>query len=887
MAYRTEIEKLEQRHAENPKQWFAALADAYRKQGDVDLAIEYVKGGIEMRPDYASAHIVLGRCYLDKDMDNDAADAFEEVLQLDAENIIALKSLAEISERRGDEAGAREWLKRLLEVDPMNDEALECLERLGPEEEQAEVAARPSEIDQMASELGAETRETDDVEAPSHEMPEPIGLVPTVSEGAVDAASVDVTPITLDEAPPVDESPQGLADETPAAIEPMQFGAIADEGPATIGQPDVDLPGPSDEAEAVIEPVEIERPEFGADSVWTDEAAQPLDIITEEAEGIHLVSSQPDKDDLHEAADRGSAAIEPIDLEPAGDGASSLLEGISGFEEPVAEEESITAELEPIELETSDDDASSLVSGFGDAAGGSDEMVVDGGEEAKEGVADQRGSVPPTKEVSAVELEALRAADEMVSGPDVPPDAGMPDEPDESPLLAADAGTPEEQGESPLLAADADVVHEPDTLSFVAADAEPPEELIPETLEEPIPEIEDFAEVPADLVPEGITDRGIPEIDEDIDTDADEAIEEFVVEEILESDEAPELVMPAEFPVIDEMVEGGVEDAVVAAEAADESAPDEDIPLTAEIDAAEIERLRQLDERVAAEDMGEEQEGEREEEEGEEAEVMEAVVAEALEVADEAEVAEDAEVAEVAEGDEAPSEVIADELTETQTDAPLPLIMPEEEEVVSSDTTEPEPVVTETMAEVYAKQGLYDQAREIYEVLAKQHPDDPRLKACVEDLNRQATGAIQETRQSRFAVAATGGESAVTYLQQIFQPLDGLDHFAPASAPEAPQEPEFDPEPTPLEQAFSEDPPAAPGEPTVPAADEVSLASVFDGSAPDTTSPEAAPDAEEGVSYDEFYGTMPPSESSDETDGEDDSSDDDENFKNWLKGLKT
>ena len=80
MAYRTEIEKLEQRHAENPKQWFAALADAYRKQGEVDLAIEYVKGGIEMRPDYASAHIVLGRCYLDKDMDNDAADAFEVII---------------------------------------------------------------------------------------------------------------------------------------------------------------------------------------------------------------------------------------------------------------------------------------------------------------------------------------------------------------------------------------------------------------------------------------------------------------------------------------------------------------------------------------------------------------------------------------------------------------------------------------------------------------------------------------------------------------------------------------------------------------------------------------------------------------------------------------
>ena len=108
MAYRTEIEKLEQRHAENPKQWFAALADAYRKQGALDLAIDTVKEGIEERPDYASAHIVLGRCYLDKEMDDEAAGAFEQVKQLDAENIIALKALGDIAERQGDNSGARQ-----------------------------------------------------------------------------------------------------------------------------------------------------------------------------------------------------------------------------------------------------------------------------------------------------------------------------------------------------------------------------------------------------------------------------------------------------------------------------------------------------------------------------------------------------------------------------------------------------------------------------------------------------------------------------------------------------------------------------------------------------------------------------------------------------------
>ncbi len=147
MAYQSEIEKLEQRYEENPKQWFAALADAHRKAGKLDLALEYVRGGLEMRPDYASAHIVLGRCLLDKRDDVAAAEAFERVLQLDAENIIALRSLSEIAERCSDLAAARGWLARLLEVDPMNDEAQAMLDRLTALEVE-ETAAAASTADQ-------------------------------------------------------------------------------------------------------------------------------------------------------------------------------------------------------------------------------------------------------------------------------------------------------------------------------------------------------------------------------------------------------------------------------------------------------------------------------------------------------------------------------------------------------------------------------------------------------------------------------------------------------------------------------------------------------------------------------------------------------------------
>jgi thioredoxin-like negative regulator of GroEL len=61
MAYQSEIEKLEQRFGEKPEQWFAALADAYRKSGDLDMALDILNTWIEKRPNYTSGHITSSR----------------------------------------------------------------------------------------------------------------------------------------------------------------------------------------------------------------------------------------------------------------------------------------------------------------------------------------------------------------------------------------------------------------------------------------------------------------------------------------------------------------------------------------------------------------------------------------------------------------------------------------------------------------------------------------------------------------------------------------------------------------------------------------------------------------------------------------------------------
>src|SRR5882724_7264578 len=140
MAYQSELEELENRYKENPDQWFAALADQYRKAGSMDLALQVVRAGLEKRPNYVSGHIVLARCHLDQKNDAEASTVLQRVLELDAENIMALKTLADIAQRTADVEGERGWLGRLLEIDPQNDEARDAMAKL-PAAEGAEAAA--------------------------------------------------------------------------------------------------------------------------------------------------------------------------------------------------------------------------------------------------------------------------------------------------------------------------------------------------------------------------------------------------------------------------------------------------------------------------------------------------------------------------------------------------------------------------------------------------------------------------------------------------------------------------------------------------------------------------------------------------------------------------
>jgi len=82
---------------------FAALAEEYRRAGWFEEAIATCTTGLHRHPAYLSAHVTLGRSLIEVGRFDEAREELEHVLKLAPENLAAIRGLAEIHHRRGDD----------------------------------------------------------------------------------------------------------------------------------------------------------------------------------------------------------------------------------------------------------------------------------------------------------------------------------------------------------------------------------------------------------------------------------------------------------------------------------------------------------------------------------------------------------------------------------------------------------------------------------------------------------------------------------------------------------------------------------------------------------------------------------------------------------------
>src|SRR5581483_4569935 len=126
----SEINELKKKLEENSDSLvFAPLADAYRKQGNLEEAFLVCKKGLDKHPNYTSARVVLGRIYQEQGKTDQAVGEFKKVLETDPENLMAHSLLGAIYVEKGDHQSAIEEYQKILTLNPDDEETQEALKK--------------------------------------------------------------------------------------------------------------------------------------------------------------------------------------------------------------------------------------------------------------------------------------------------------------------------------------------------------------------------------------------------------------------------------------------------------------------------------------------------------------------------------------------------------------------------------------------------------------------------------------------------------------------------------------------------------------------------------------------------------------------------------------
>jgi len=196
MASSARIDELKKKFDENPRRYFAPLANEYRKVGDLDQAMFICEAHLPQQPGHMSGHIVYAQTLFEMGRYDESKAAFGTALALDPENMIALRHLGDIARQAGDLNTAREWYERVLEADPRNDEIVQVMALLREEYARSVTGSAPSggtssppAADPAAASVSSPA--TSPIAAPVSYPPPPAPSAPVVSAHEMPPADDD------------------------------------------------------------------------------------------------------------------------------------------------------------------------------------------------------------------------------------------------------------------------------------------------------------------------------------------------------------------------------------------------------------------------------------------------------------------------------------------------------------------------------------------------------------------------------------------------------------------------------------------------------------------------------------------------------------------------
>lgn len=297
MAISARIEELERKFNENPRRYFAPLANEYRKAGDLTQAISICRTYVPQQPAHMSGHIVFGQALFEAGEFEEARGVFESALQLDPENLIALRHLGDIARERGDLTAARTWYRRVLDADPRNPEVVSLLSSIDGLPD-AQVHRQSSPVEALSGWQDINPERT--LELPPT-LAAPTPTPPAVPETTASAPTPVLTPRVERPSAPIDGffSAESDLEEMKAAPPPT-----AEEGGMGSGFESMEFQAPKREDRPSPPPIES-LPESDTPQAFVTETMAELYLqqgFRDEALGVYrqLLAQNPGDDNLRE-----------------------------------------------------------------------------------------------------------------------------------------------------------------------------------------------------------------------------------------------------------------------------------------------------------------------------------------------------------------------------------------------------------------------------------------------------------------------------------------------------------------------------------------------------------------------------------------------------------